>query len=155
MAALNKFNLSCPKNVVHGLFYCLIIIFVNVRFLIPNQGCIFFQMSFIYPSLNDFSHKDLWVYILLWSKSNIFLYLTCLLHSCRYCVKYTSLLQITFIICLLFALSRGQNLKVLCINLVFLFEFLKVLLPVYKRLYIRLLRALTVVSYDFLLLWIL
>lgn len=28
----NKFLLSCPKNVVHGLFYCLIIIFVNVSF---------------------------------------------------------------------------------------------------------------------------
>lgn len=56
-------------------------------------------------------------------------------------------------ICLLFALSQGQNLKVLCINLVFLLNFSKFYYPYIHEASKRLLNApLTVVSYDFLLL---
>jgi len=48
MAALNKVNFYChvPKNVVHGLFYCLIIVFVTISFLKFLQGCIFFLINF-------------------------------------------------------------------------------------------------------------
>lgn len=96
------------------------------------QGCIFFQISFIYPTLMIFLlQRSLSFYAFVICMTNIFvpyLSLTKLQVLCKIYIPASN----NFIICLLFALNQGQNLKVLCINHGFLLNFSN-FITIYKR----------------------